>query len=74
MRDTSQEADAVRLAAIRRTDPVERMRQALAWSDSMRALAVAHLRQRHPSWSELEAVEHLLGQTLIPFGHPARGA
>ena len=74
MNDTSPEAEQIRLAAIRRMDPVDRMRQALAWSESMRALAVARLRERHPDWSELQAVEHMLGHQLIPLGHPARDA
>jgi hypothetical protein len=66
MRDTSPDAEQVMLDAIRRTAPVERMRRAFALSESMRELALARLRSRHPERSDLELVELLLGESLIP--------
>ena len=66
MRDTTREAEAVMLAAIRRRPPLDRMREALALSDSVRALALAELRRRHPGDSTLRLVERMLGTTLVP--------
>jgi len=66
MHDTTPAADAVRLVAIRRMAPAERLRQAFALSESMRALGLARLRQAHPQASDLELVERLLGATLVP--------
>lgn len=45
MRDTLPEAELIRLAAIRRLDPQERLRQALEMSDLVRRLA----RAGHPT-------------------------
>ena len=65
MRDTSADAALVVCDAIRRTAPTERMRQALAHSEAMRALSLAGLRARHPERTTLELVEMLLGTRLI---------
>jgi len=70
MRDTSPAADAVRLAAIRRIEPAERLRQAFALSESVRALALARLRAVHPGRTDLELVELFLGTQLVPRGEP----
>jgi hypothetical protein len=66
MRDTQLEAEAMRLAAIRRMAPGARVRQSLEFSEWTRSLALAGLRQRHPECSELELVELLLGTRLVP--------
>jgi hypothetical protein len=66
MHDTSEAAADVVRAAIRRTAPGERVRQMLAHSETMRALALARLRERHPDRSTLELVELLLGEQLLP--------
>jgi len=66
MEDTTEQAAAVVRDGIRRTDPVVRMRDALAHSDTMRALALAQLRARYPDRSTLALVEMLLDQNLIP--------
>ncbi|MGH7645959.1 MAG: hypothetical protein ACREMR_10285 [Gemmatimonadales bacterium] len=66
MRDTTAAAEQVRLDAIRRVDPSQRLAQALELSESVRALALAGLRRRHPERSELELVELLVGAPLIP--------
>jgi hypothetical protein len=66
MRDTVAAAEAVRLAAIRRMPPADRLRQALALSESVRALALGRLRAAHPGRTDLELVELLLGTRLLP--------
>jgi len=43
MNDTSATAAAVRLAALRRLDPVDRLRLALDLSDTLRRLAAARV-------------------------------
>jgi hypothetical protein len=66
MRDTTPEAqEAVRIATVR-TAPVQRLRDALAFSETMRELSLARLRARHPDRSTLELVEILLNQQLVP--------
>jgi hypothetical protein len=64
MRDTSAEADRVVRDAVRRMNPIERMRQALALSESLRQLSLARLRAKYPERSTVELVELLLGQPL----------
>ena len=66
--DTAPAAEAVRIAAVRRRAPADRLRQAMAWSESLRSVALARLRRRHPGRSEVELVELLLGVRL-PHGH-----
>lgn len=65
MDDTSAEAARVVRDAIRRTDPIDRMRQALSHSERMRGLALARLRARHPDLSTVALVEMLLGERLM---------
>jgi hypothetical protein len=67
MHDTSPAAEAVRVAAIRRLEPTQRLVQALELSESVRALALARLRDLHRDRTELELVELLLGAPLIPM-------
>ena len=66
MRDTAPAADQAQLEAIRRVEPIERMKQALELSESVRALAVSRLRELHAGRTELELVELLHGAPLIP--------
>ncbi|MEO8620834.1 MAG: hypothetical protein ABI625_07205 [bacterium] len=68
MRDTTDAAEDVRLAAVRRLTPAARLRQMFELSESMRQVALAGLRPRYPTSTDLELVERLLGQTLIPPG------
>lgn len=70
--DTSLAAEQVVLDAIRRTDPVQRMRQALALSESMRAVALDRLRTRHPDRTLLQLVALMLGEPL-DVGAPPDG-
>ena len=64
MDDTRTEAAAIVRAVIKNTDPVVRLRRALAHSEAMRDLAVARLRAKYPNRSTLELVEYLLGTRL----------
>ena len=66
MMDTSPTAAALVRRATGRRAPVDRMRDALAFSEAMREVALARLRLRFPDRSTLELVELLLGETLIP--------
>ena len=50
--DTSPEAAAVQAEIFRRMTPAERVRVALEMSDSIRNLALAGLRSRHPEMTE----------------------
>ena len=70
MRDTTPEADRLRLDAIRRVAPTQRLTQALELSESVRAFALAELRKRHPDRTEFELVELLHGAPLIPAPTP----
>ena len=70
MRDTTNEAAAVADAAIKRMNPVDRLRQSLAHSETMRNLAIARLRAKHPDRSTLELVELLLGERLVGEDRP----
>jgi hypothetical protein len=68
MHDTSPAAEQVRLAAIRRVAPIERLRLAFELSEAMRNLALIRLRAAHPGQSERELAGRLLGGALVP-GH-----
>lgn len=52
--DTSPEAEAVQLAAIRARSPEARLRDALELSELVHAAAMARLRARHPEKSMVE--------------------
>lgn len=67
--DTAPEAEALRIAAVRRRAPADRLRQAMAWSESLRSVALARLRRRHAGRSEVELVALLSGGSL-PNRHP----
>ncbi|MEO6066681.1 MAG: hypothetical protein ABJB33_06685 [Gemmatimonadota bacterium] len=66
MRDTTPAAEQVRLEAIRRLDPIQRLAQALELSESMRAFALSRLRQVHADRTDLQLMELLAGAPLIP--------
>lgn len=66
MPDTTPQAEAIRVAAIRAMAPAERLRQALEWSEWSRQLMIAGLRERFPSESDLQLVERVLGRVLVP--------
>lgn len=68
MRDSTLVAEQVRLEAIRRLEPAQRLHQAFALSESVRRLALASLAERYPGRTELELVEILLGAPLLPAG------
>lgn len=59
MRDTTDEAEQVRLAAIRRMTPAQRLRQALDHSEAMRRVTLSALRRRYPECSDRELAERL---------------
>ncbi len=69
MRDTTPAAERVQVDAIRRLAPIRRLAQALELSETVRAQAMARLRQRHPNRTDLELAELLSGVALIP-SHP----
>ena len=50
--DTSPEAAAIQAEIFRRMTPAERVKLALEMSDSMRNVALAGLRSRHPEMRE----------------------
>lgn len=60
MRDTSADAQVVRLRAIRAMDGAARLRQAIELSEGVRQLALAGLRARHPECTEEELVARLV--------------
>jgi hypothetical protein len=66
MRDTTPDADQARLDAIRRMAPIDRLIQALALSDSVRAFALSKLRAAYSDRTDLELVEMLVGAPLLP--------
>lgn len=66
MRDTIAHAESVQAAALRRMHPVERIRQALEFSEWVRGMALAQLRRDHPGLSDLELVELIHGRALVP--------
>jgi hypothetical protein len=71
MRDTTPAAERIQLDAIRSMAPAERIRLAFDLSESVRRVALAGLRARHPDRTDLELVEMLLGRRLVPAGWPA---
>jgi len=70
VRDTLLAAESVRLTAVRRMAPADRVRQAFELSEWARMLALTGLRQRHPACSELELVELLLGNRVVREVNP----
>lgn len=66
MTDTTPAAHKLVVEALRRQPPAERLRAMFALSESMRTLALDHLRALHPERSTLELVELLTGESLLP--------
>jgi hypothetical protein len=66
MGDTTPAAEQAQREAIWQLEPIQRLRQALALSESVRALALARLRVLHPDRTDFELVELLIGAPLIP--------
>ena len=63
----------MRLAAVRRMEPAERLRQMFDLSESVRRLALAGFRERHPERTDIELIELWLGRPLVPDAkRPAR--
>ncbi len=65
MGDTSPEAEAVQLAAIRARSPEARLRDALELSELVHAAAMARLRARYP---DRTMVELALMSMSVPVG------
>ena len=73
MHDTTPDAEQVRLEAIRRMGPAQRLAQALELSEFVRGLALTRLRELYPQRTDLELVELMLGERLVlprPNGPP----
>lgn len=64
MRDTASAALEVQADAIRRLEPVQRLRQALDLSESARALSLSRLRTLHADRTDRELVELLINAPL----------
>lgn len=62
-RDTTPEAATIQLAIVRRHDGATRLRNALALSDTTRALALARLKAEHPDLSDRQLIGRLLRQS-----------
>ena len=58
--DTSPEAAAVQQEIVARMTPAQRLRLASEMSKSVRNLALAGLRHRHPDWNEDQLSRELL--------------
>ncbi|MGH9524165.1 MAG: hypothetical protein ACRD3E_16705 [Terriglobales bacterium] len=58
--DTSPEAAAVQEQILARMTTAERLKLALELSDSIREVALAGLRYRHPEWNEEQLKRELL--------------
>lgn len=59
MGDTTRAAEQVWISAVRGVHPIERLRAALAFSESTRSLALSRLRASHPGRPDAELVEML---------------
>jgi len=77
-KDTSPDAWARHLEALRALSPQERLELAVAMSDDVREIARDGVRHRHPAWStvEVEAAleEAMLGPTLAGIVRARRPA
>jgi hypothetical protein len=62
--DTSAEAEAVQLAAIRSRSPEQRLRDALELSEMMHAAALVRLRAQHPERTNIELALMVAGDTV----------
>jgi len=64
--DTTPEAAALVLRAIRQQSPAQRVAAALALSESVRAISLAALRARFPDRTTLELVALITGDSMVP--------
>lgn len=64
VRDTTPDAERVRLAAIRAMSPAQRLHQAIDLSEAARRLAVSGLRARYPGRSDEEIAAMYAGFRL----------
>lgn len=68
MNDTTNEAEAVRLRALRAMSPTRRLTMAMGWSQSVREMSRAGLRRQFPGVTERELhrmlAERVLGADL----------
>jgi len=62
--DTSKEALRVQMAILRKLGPERRLQMALELSDTVRAVAEAGIRHRHPEYDELEVRSALIRMVL----------
>jgi hypothetical protein len=62
--DTSAEAEAVQLAAIRARSPEARLRDALEFSEMMHAAALVRFRARYPDRSNVELALMVAGDAV----------
>ena len=74
--DTSEEAQALYVQALRRSSPEQRLASAAVMSEEVRALAEAGIRSRHPEYGRVEVrsalAEILLGAELAGRVHHGR--
>ncbi len=64
--DTTPEAAALVLRAIKQQSPAQRVAAALALSESVRAISLTALRARFPDRSTLELVALITGESMVP--------
>jgi hypothetical protein len=65
MTDTTSEAAALVVRAIRRQTPAERVEAMLALSESTREISLASLRARFPERTTLELVSMIAGEPMV---------
>jgi len=74
MRDTSWEALEVRLRALKKLSPEQRLRQGLRLTGLVRKLLAAGVRTRHPEHSQeevsLAVIRPVLGEELFCAAYP----
>ena len=71
-RDTSPEAYAVLIDALRAAGPEARVAMAADMSDAVRELAIAGIRRQHPGFNDAQAGQALLERLLDPAAQKSR--
>ncbi len=64
MNDTSEQAARIQMNIYRRLDPAVRLRLAYDMSMFVRALALARLKEQHPTWSHTDLQRELTREVL----------
>jgi hypothetical protein len=64
--DSSPEAEAIQLRALRKFSGEQRIAMALEMSLFARQLAGVRIRQEHPEWTETEVARQLLRLAFLP--------